>query len=77
MKQILKEIKDARKIFKDMGMNKWREVPLSSLKKEDRFRIYSPAGRPLELGGEETLIAQSDAYLKNGVWAIEIKTHSM
>ena len=77
MKQILKEIKDARKIFKDMGMNKWREVPMSALKKEDRFRIYSPSGRPLELGGEETLIAQSDAYLKNGVWAIEVKTSAL
>jgi hypothetical protein len=77
MKKILKEAKDARKIFKDMGMNKWREVPMEALKKGDRFRIYSPAGRPLELGGEETLIAQSDAYLADNVWAIEVKTTSL
>ena len=73
MKRILKEAKDARKIFKDMGMNKWREVPMLKLKKGDRFRLYTPAGRPMELGGEETLTAQSDAYLKDDVWVVEVK----
>jgi len=76
MKKILKETKESGKIFKDMGMNKWREVPMEKLKEKDRFRVYSPAGRPLELGGEETLVAQSDAYLKDGVWVIEVKTTS-
>jgi hypothetical protein len=73
MKKILKDIKDSCKIFKDMGMSKWREVNMPALKKGDRFRIYSKAGRPLELGGEETLIARSDAYEINGIWAIEVK----
>jgi len=74
MKKILKEAKDSRKIFKDMGMNKWREVTMSVLKNGDRFRIYSPAGRPLELGGEETLVAKSDAYELEGTWVVEVKT---
>ena len=73
MKKILKEAKDSRKIFKDMGMNKWREVPMEKLKKGDRFRLYTPAGRPMELGGEETFIAQSDAFLKDDIWVIEVK----
>ncbi len=74
MKKILKEAKDSRKIFKDMGMNKWREVPMAKLKKGDKFRLYAPSGRPLELGGEETLVALSDAYLIGDVWAVEVKT---
>lgn len=74
MKKLLKEMNDSRKIFKDMGMNKWREVAMPALKKGDRFRIYTRAGRPLELGGEETLIAQSDAYQADGVWTIEVKS---
>ncbi len=74
MKKILKEAKDSRKIFKDMGMNKWREVTMSVLKNGDRFRIYSPAGRPLELGGEETLVAKSDAYELEGTWVVDVKT---
>ena len=73
MKKILKDINDSKKIFKDMGMNKWREVGMGSLKKGDRFRIYSKSGRPLELGGEETLIAQSDACMIDGAWAVEIR----
>ncbi len=77
MKKILKDIKDSRKIFKDMGMNKWREVSMMALNKGDRFRIYSQAGRPLELGGEETLIAQSDAYMVGGIWAVEVKTTAL
>ena len=77
MKKILKEAKESQKIFKDMGMNKWREVPMEKLKKNDRFRLYSPAGRPLELGGDETLVAETDAYLKDGVWVIEVKTSSI
>ncbi len=72
MKRILKDTKDSKKIFKDMGMNKWREVAIPKIKKGDRFRIYSQAGRPLELGGEETLVAQSDAFQVDGVWAVEI-----
>ena len=76
MKKILKDINDSRKIFKDMGMNKWREVPMPALKKGDRFRVYYKAGRPLELGGEETLIAHSDAYEIDGVWAIDVKSTS-
>jgi hypothetical protein len=72
MKRVLKDTKDSKKIFKDMGMNKWREVPMPKLRKGDRFRIYSQAGRPLELGGEETLVAQSDAFQVEGVWAVEI-----
>jgi len=73
MKKVLKDINDSRKIFKDMGMNKWREVTMTKIRKGDRFRIYSQAGRPLELGGEETLIAVTDAYEIEGVWAVEIK----
>lgn len=72
MKKTLKDTKDSNKIFRDMGMNKWREITIPSLKKGDRFRVYSKAGRPLELGGEETLIAQSDAYELDGVWAIDV-----
>ena len=73
MKKILKEDRDSRKIFKDMGMNKWREIPMEKLKKGDRFRLYTAAGRPMELGGEETLVAQSDAYQKDDVWVIDVK----
>ena len=72
MKKLLKETNDSKKIFKDMGMNKWREVLLQALRKGDRFRIYTKAGRPLELGGEETLVAQSDAYEVDGIWTIEV-----
>ena len=72
MKKLLKDINDSRKIFKDMGMNKWRSVVMPVIKKGDRFRIYTKAGRPMELGGEETLIAQSDAYQVDGVWTIEV-----
>ena len=73
MRRLVKDaIDDSRKIFKDMGMNKWREVAMSALRKGDRFRIYTKAGRPLELGGEETLIADSNAYQVNGIWTIEV-----
>jgi hypothetical protein len=70
---ILKEIKDNRKIFKDMGMNKWREIGMNFIKEGDRFRIYSRALRPLELGGEETLVAIADAYQVDDLWAVEVK----
>ena len=53
---ILKEGPAGQKIFKDMGMNKWRETRMSDLKKGTRVRLYSPSGRPLELGGEETFL---------------------
>ncbi len=70
---LLKEVKDNRKIFKDMGMNKWREATMAELKKGVRIRIYSPSGRPLEAGGEETFVTQSDAFQKNGEWVVEIE----
>ncbi len=70
---ILKEVSDKRKIFKDMGMNKWRETTMAALKKDTRIRIYSPSGRPLEAGGEESFITQSDAFQKDGLWAVEVK----
>jgi|GEM_PF-6796699 len=70
---ILKEVDDNRKIFKDMGMNKWRETKMADLKKGTRIRIYSPSGKPLEAGGEETFLTLSDAFLKDGKWAVEVK----
>ena len=70
---ILKEVRDERRIFKDMGMNKWREAKMADLKKDTRIRIYSPAGRPLELGGEETFVTVTDAFQQDGVWAVEVK----
>jgi hypothetical protein len=70
---IIKDVKDDRKIFKDMGMNKWREAKMSDLKEGMRIRIYSPSGRPLELGGDETFVTLSDAFEKDGVWAVEVK----
>lgn len=70
---ILKEIKDNRKIFKDMGMNKWREIKMGLIRKGDRFRIYSNALRPLELGGMETLVATSDSYQIDDIWAVKVK----
>ncbi|BBO82056.1 hypothetical protein DSCO28_26220 [Desulfosarcina ovata subsp. sediminis] len=73
MKTIFKETRDGRKIFKDMGMNKWREVSMEKIKKGDRFRLYTPNGRPMELGGEETFVAQSDAYLDGDIWVVEVK----
>lgn len=72
MKKTVRDTNDSRKTFKDMGMNKWREVGIPLLKKGDRFRVYSKAGRPLELGGVETLIAQSDAYAIDDTWAIDV-----
>jgi len=71
---ILKQVNDKRKIFRDMGMNKWRETLTNDLKKGMRIRIYSPNGRPLETGGEETFLTVSDAFLQNGEWAVEVKT---
>jgi hypothetical protein len=73
---IIKEVKDNRKMFKDMGMNKWRETTMAELKEGMRIRIYSPAGRPLELGGEETFVTLADAYQKEGVWAVDVKATS-
>lgn len=70
---ILKEVNDKRKIFKDMGMNKWRETRMADLKKGVRIRIYSPNGRPLETGGEETFITLTDAFQKRGQWAVEVR----
>lgn len=70
---ILREVNDSRKIFKDMGMNKWRETMMAELKKGTRIRIYSPNGRPLETGGDETFLTLCDAFLKSGQWAIEVK----
>jgi len=32
---ILKQVSDQLKIFKDMGMNKWRETKMAHLKKRD------------------------------------------
>jgi hypothetical protein len=71
---ILKDVQDNRKIFKDMGMNKWRETKMQDLTKGLRIRIYSPSGRPLEMGGEETFLTDSDAYLQDGVWMVKVKT---
>ena len=73
---ILKEVKDNRKIFKDMGMNKWRETAMKDLKKGIRIRIYSPSGRPLEMGGEETFLTESDAYQQDGLWVVKVKSTS-
>lgn len=73
---IIKEVKDNRKMFKDMGMNKWRETTMAELKEGMRIRIYSPDGRPLELGGDETFVILSDAYQKEEVWAVEVKATS-
>ena len=70
---LLKEVNDNRKIFKDMGMNKWRLTTLSELRKGVRIRIYSPSGRPLEIGGDETFITQSDAFQKNDQWVVEVR----
>ncbi len=70
---LLREVNDNRKIFKDMGMNKWRETRMADLKKGLRIRIYSPNGRPLEIGGEETFITQSDAFQKNKQWVVEVR----
>ncbi len=70
---ILKQVNDNRKIFRDMGMNKWRETLMTDLKKGMRIRIYSPNGRPLEAGGEETFLTLSDAYLKSEQWVVEVK----
>lgn len=70
---ILKEVNDNRKIFKDMGMNKWRQTRMADLKKGVRIRIYSPNGRPLETGGEETFITLTDAFQKRGQWAVEVR----
>ncbi len=70
---LLKEVTDKRKIFKDMGMNKWRETTMAELKKNMRVRIYSPSGRPLAAGGEESFITLSDAFKKDGLWAVEVK----
>ena len=73
---ILKQVSDQMKIFKDMGMQKWRETKMEDLKKGTRIRIYSASGRPLETGGEETFITVSDAFLKLGQWAVEVKAAS-
>jgi len=73
---ILKQVNNNLKIFKDMGMNKWRETKMAELKKGMRFRIYSPNGRPLETGGEETFITLSDAFLKPEQWVVEVRTTS-
>jgi len=73
---ILKEVKDNRKIFKDMGMNKWRETTMRDLKEGTRIRLYSPSGRPLEMGGEETFLTESDAYEQDGLWAVKVKAAS-
>lgn len=35
---------------------------MAELKKGMRIRIYSPKGRPLEAGGEETFITLFDAF---------------
>ncbi len=70
---LLKEVNDNRKIFKDMGMNKWRLTTLAELKKGVRIRIYSPNGRPLEIGGDETFITQSDAFQKHDQWVVEVR----
>ncbi len=56
-----------------MGMNKWRETLMADVKKGMRIRIYSPNGRPLEAGGEETFLALSDAFLKSGQWVLDVK----
>ena len=72
MKKLLKDIKASRRIFKDMGMKKWHKVKMSDIRKGDRIRIYSNAGCQLEIEGEETLIAKSDACQMEGVWTIEI-----
>lgn len=70
---LLREVNDDRKIFKDMGMNKWRLTTIADLKKGARIRIYSPNGRPLEAGGKETFITQSNAFRKNHQWVVEVR----
>ncbi len=70
---ILKESPGNQKIFKDMGMNKWRETKMADLKKGTRVRLYSPSGRPLEMGGEETFLTESDSFEIDGNWAVKVK----
>jgi len=70
---ILKENPGNQKIFKDMGMSKWREVKMADLKKGTRIRLYSSSGRPLEMGGEETFVTETDAFEVDGVWAVKVK----
>ncbi len=70
---ILKENSANQRIFKDMGMNKWRETRIMDLKKGIRVRLYSSSGRPLELGGDETFVTESDAFQIEGTWAIKVK----
>ena len=70
---ILKENAASQKIFKDMGMNKWRETKMVDLKKGTRVRLYSASGRPLELGGDETFVTETDAFELDGVWAVKVK----
>lgn len=71
---LLREVNDKRKIFKDMGMNKWRETTMAQLNIGERIRIYSPNGRPLERGGEETFVTTSKAYQQNEQWVVEVRT---
>ncbi len=70
---ILKENSANQKIFKDMGMNKWRETRIMDLKKGSRIRLYSPSGRPLELGGDETFLTESDAFQVENTWAVKVR----
>ena len=47
---------------------------MQDLKEGTRIRIYSPSGRPLEMGGEETFLTESDAYKQDGLWVVKVKT---
>jgi hypothetical protein len=69
----LKENTASQKVFKDMGMHKWREAKIMDLKKGARIRLYSIYGRPLELGGDETFLTESDAFQIAGTWAIKVR----
>ncbi len=69
----LKENSATQKIFKDMGMSKWRETRIMDLKKGTRIRLYSLSGRPLELGGDETFLTESDAFQIESTWAVKVR----
>lgn len=48
----------------------WVDVPMKDIKAGDLFRAFHADGVPFMMGGATTFEASSDAYKKNGDWAI-------
>ena len=49
----------------------WMQVPLSGVKKGERFRMFEPSGEVVTMKGISEFVADCDAYLnRDNTWSV-------